>query len=366
MARYILGQKVPDEFNTVIKVKEQQRKLGVKVDGIWGPEPQAAYQASLKAAQHAGRGQYGKMPGLSGPHFSSVSQYAAYEAYPKDRYGANKGADTVAAITNVIHERAGGVGKTNAPGLQITGADLLTTIENGPVSGLMPTGYGIQHATTGAQQKHQAVNSKNRNTPQQNLENYLYATKPKTKEDVAELIRDNAQYIKEAAEAYGVDPRIIAGVIYAEQVNNVNYEDVFGDWIGFYGLLDTSIGLGQVKVSTAKIVEDMGYIPKTSATEGGWEFPVIGPVHGTETMAREMRLENNQMNIMYVAAYLRYWQDVWEDVYPQISNDPAILGTLYNLGVNAKAPNKSPQSTPFGDYVEENYAYLGQLLGLDS
>lgn len=36
MARYVLGQKVPDEFNTVVKVKEQQRKLGVKADGIWG------------------------------------------------------------------------------------------------------------------------------------------------------------------------------------------------------------------------------------------------------------------------------------------------------------------------------------------
>ncbi len=95
-------------------------------------------------------------------------------------------------------------------------------------------------------------------------------------------------------------------------------------------------------------------------------MPAIGLVHGSETMAREKRLENNQTNIMYVAAYLRYWQDVSEDVYPQINNDPAILGTLYNLGVRANAPNKSPRSTPFGDYVEENYTYLGQLLGLES
>ncbi len=233
------------------------------------------------------------------------------------------------------------------------------------VSEVGSPGYDVKPATIGTRQENQAVKGRNRNTPRQNLENYLYATKPKTKEDVAELIRDNAQYIKEAAEAYGVDPRIIAGVIYAEQVNNVDYGDVFGDWIGFYGLLDTSIGLGQVKVSTAKLVEDKGYIPKVSATERGWDLPVIGPVHGTETMAREKRLENNQINIMYVAAYLRYWQDVWEDVYPQISNDPAILGTLYNLGVNANAPNKNPQSTAFGDYVMENYTYLGELLGLD-
>ncbi len=56
MARYVLGQKVPDEFNTVVKVKEQQRKLGVKADGIWGPETRAAYQEGLKATQDAGYG----------------------------------------------------------------------------------------------------------------------------------------------------------------------------------------------------------------------------------------------------------------------------------------------------------------------
>ncbi len=69
MARYVLGQKVPDEFNTVSKVKEQQRKLGVKADGVWGPETRAAYETSLQATQYAGRGQYGKILGLVEPHF---------------------------------------------------------------------------------------------------------------------------------------------------------------------------------------------------------------------------------------------------------------------------------------------------------
>lgn len=333
MARYVLGQKVPEEFNTVVKVKEQQRKLGVKADGIWGPETRAAYQESLRATQYAGYGQYEKIPGLAEPRFSNVNQYSAHISPMLTR-------------TNTVR-------------------DTKPYMEN-RVSEVGSPGYDVKPATIGTRQENQAVKGRNRNTPQQNFENYLYATKPKTKEDVAELIRDNAQYIKAAAEAYGVDPRIIAGVIYAEQVNNVDYGDVFGDWIGFYGLLDTSIGLGQVKVSTAKLVEDKGHIPKASATEGGWDLPVIGPVHGTETMAREKRLENNQINIMYVAAYLRYWQDVWEDVYPQISNDPAILGTLYNLGVKANPPNENPQSNPFGDYVEENYIYIGRLLGLGS
>ena len=176
------------------------------------------------------------------------------------------------------------------------------------------------------QQTGQVVNNSNSMTAKQNFDNYLRNTKPKTKEEVAELIRDNAQYIKDAAEAYGVDPKIVAGVIYAEQVKNVNYADMAGDWVGYYGLLDTSIGLGQVKISTAKFIEDMGYIPKTSATEGGWDLPIMGPVYGTQTMAREMRLENNQVNTMYVAAYLKYFQDTWEEKNPEIASDPVILG----------------------------------------
>ena len=202
-------------------------------------------------------------------------------------------------------------------------------------------------------------------TPGQIFENYIYATKPKTKKKLQILYGIMHNILKMPRKYTELTPKIIAGVIYAEQDNNVNYKDMAGDWLGFYGLLDTSIGLGQVKVSTAKFIEDMGYIPRTSAAEWGWNLPVIGPVYGTETMAREMRLENNQMNTMYVAAYLKYWQDVWKKVYPEIESDTATLGTLYNLGKKANMPNTSPQSNPFGDDVSKNHAYMGQLLGGD-
>ena len=59
-----------------------------------------------------------------------------------------------------------------------------------------------------------------------------------------------------------IDSKLIAAVIYTEQANNMNFLDVLTDGIGgFYGI-DTSIGIGQVKVSTAKLLEDKGYMPK--------------------------------------------------------------------------------------------------------
>lgn len=82
-------------------------------------------------------------------------------------------------------------------------------------------------------------------------------------------------------------------------------------------------------------------------------------------MAREKRLENNQQNVLYVAAYLKYWQDTWKDVYPEIDGRSAVLGTLYNLGKNANPPNPSPIPNDFGNYVKENYYYMGKLLEMD-
>ena len=69
-------------------------------------------------------------------------------------------------------------------------------------------------------------------------------------------------------------------------------------------------------------------------------------------------------NVMYVAAYLKYWEDRWESKYTRISYDPAILGTLYNLGTRAKSPNANPKPNKFGKYVKDNYLHMGKLLGL--
>ena len=117
-------------------------------------------------------------------------------------------------------------------------------------------------------------------------------------------IRDNVDNILLFSRHFDVDPQVVAAVIFVEQYFNYDIKDKLTDWIAFYGI-DTSVGLGQIRLSTAKYIEDCGYIAQTSATEGGWEIPFIGIVHGTETMAREKRLENDEWNIAYVAAYIR-------------------------------------------------------------
>lgn len=69
-----------------------------------------------------------------------------------------------------------------------------------------------------------------------------------------------------------------------------------------------------------------------------------------------------QINIIYVAAYLKYMQDVWKKDYPQIASKPAILGTLYNIGSTKTHGN--PKSNEFGRYVKKFQKKIKRWLGL--
>lgn len=75
----------------------------------------------------------------------------------------------------------------------------------------------------------------------------------------AEKIRENADNILEAARAFGVDPQVVAGVIYTEQSENVDIVDTLTDWVGFYGVIDMSVGIGQVRMTTAEELENLGH-----------------------------------------------------------------------------------------------------------
>ncbi|MBE7052211.1 MAG: RHS repeat-associated core domain-containing protein [Ruminococcaceae bacterium] len=187
----------------------------------------------------------------------------------------------------------------------------------------------------------------------------------RSKEAADKIIKDNASYIISAAQNFGVNPGILAATIYAEQRLNVDWKDDYIDGIvGFYGM-DTSIGIGQVKISTAKLMEDEGYMPKISQTDAGWNVPIIGFVHGSEQMAREKVLEIPELNIKYAAGYLKYFQDEWEAVYPDIDGKTDILATLYNLGHKQTSPNSNPKPNDFGKFAKENYFHVRKLLGLE-
>lgn len=196
-----------------------------------------------------------------------------------------------------------------------------------------------------------------------------------SREDASAIIVNNATAIKNAGAYYGVNPAIIAACIFTEQVTNVNVLDSLTDIPAYFA--DTSIGIGQVKVSTARMLEDEGYIQKTTLHDSYdewhgnnfvqrevWYAPAYGYVEGTRDKAIAYRLTVESENINYVAAYLRYFQDRWKDVYPEIDGRTAVLATLYNQG-ERRPPHANPEPRPFGIQAKEEYYYMRELLDLD-
>lgn len=166
----------------------------------------------------------------------------------------------------------------------------------------------------------------------------------------ATTIRYYADYIHTIAKDFNVDENILASVIYFEQAYNIKtYHPILGDlreenqfdefWAKFPAFKgieiggvqlgnDPSLGLGQVKLTTAKRLEKSGYIR-----------PAM------DQRQRAKRLLDPYFNIRYVAAELAYQRNRWGNYLSNVKiNDKQYAGvwaTTYNLG-NGSTPHDNP------------------------
>jgi len=174
------------------------------------------------------------------------------------------------------------------------------------------------------------------------------------------VIKDNAEFIKKAAKEYGVNPGILGACIYAEHVLNVDTLDSLTDVFAGNRGVDTSIGVSQVKLSTAKRMEDLGYMPQIKSSADGSLASFLKADINTK---RVKALQDPETNIKYAAAYLKYFQDRWKEVYPEIDGRTAILATLFNQD-EKKSPHRTPQPNDFGRFARNNYFHINRLLGI--
>lgn len=227
-----------------------------------------------------------------------------------------------------------------------------------PISNIDPFGLAADESRGGANNNYYIYDGSN--TKFYPLEYYEYIDS-KAYNKIVNNLEDILYY----ANRYEVDPSIVAGVIFVEQYYNYDWKDVLTDWIGLTGVIDMSIGLGQVRMSTAKYLEDQGYVtPVEIQTNENNEFsPYLLMVHSNidrESLIRGTRLENDTWNINYVAAYIKALEDLWKKDFPEISSSPDILGTLYNLG-HEKKPNSTPKPNWFGEKVGDIYNMMGDV-----
>jgi hypothetical protein len=181
----------------------------------------------------------------------------------------------------------------------------------------------------------------------------------------SQKIVKNAKNILDSAERFGVDPQTLASILFTEQHYNVNLRDHLTDVpLALVGVNISSIGIAQIQYRRARELEQRGYMPITMATYVPIKIGNITVPRVVATARQNLiiKLMNDKINIDYAAAYLAYHQDTWREAYPNIANNPGVLGTLYNI--REKTPHSNPQvSKEFGIPVQNHYNAMGFLLG---
>ena len=138
--------------------------------------------------------------------------------------------------------------------------------------------------------------------------------------------------ISAAASRQGVDPELLLGILMDEYIRM--YPRGFGDLLGYFGLINASMGVAQVKGDVARKLSEEGY----------YTPPGYKPDMSRKELQR-MIADNPEVSINYAAAFVKYvdeaWgEEVWEQVPPEEKN--AILATLYSLEREPRKPG-SPE-----------------------
>jgi len=188
------------------------------------------------------------------------------------------------------------------------------------------------------------------------------------------LIKD-APVIQKAARDAGVSPRLIATTIVSEQIRLFTAErEVFKQIFAPLSILGVqsqfSLGVTGIKYDTAQQVETNLQDP-TSAFYLGPNFVHLLDFSSTadrdnERLTRLADQHDHYYSYLYTGLYLRQVTAQWQRAGVDISHQPGVLATLFNLGFAKSQPKSNPaiggaeievggQKYTFGGLAQEFY-----------
>lgn len=162
-----------------------------------------------------------------------------------------------------------------------------------------------------------------------------------------EVIAHLSKYKKiiiSAAKNFKIDPYIL-GAILIDEYTRMGVDDAL-DWLAVLGR-DTSVGLAQVKIETARKLIKAGYYnpnPKDSNLSKA----------NISTVSRKYLYQYvNQPahSIYFAAAYLRWLIDSWAP-FADLFKRPEAMGTLYSL---SQKPGELPPTTNRGRQIQNEF-----------
>lgn len=186
----------------------------------------------------------------------------------------------------------------------------------------------------------------------------IYIYQGENVDTTLKILKMNQNYIQKSAIHLNMNPRIIASIIYAERRLNINIIDRYENLLGHLGL-DTSIGIAQIRVSTASWIINSsvdtssafcvpqkywGFVPQAKTTE-----EILGI------------LQNDSLNIVLASLYVKQMMTYWGKYKYPINDCVDILATLYSKGIYIKGtntiivPHKNPVSNKMGKVAKAFY-----------
>ena len=157
--------------------------------------------------------------------------------------------------------------------------------------------------------------------------------------------------IEEAGRLTGVEPRMIASCLVGEQIRLFNTKrEQIKRYLGPLKALSVqsqfSYGVNGIKLSTAKMVED-NLRDTASPFYMGPDYEHLldfeSDDHETERYNRLVDYGNNLYSYIYTGCILHQTMLQWRRAGYEISNQPDILFTLFNVGFSQSEPKANPQ-----------------------
>lgn len=180
--------------------------------------------------------------------------------------------------------------------------------------------------------------------------------------DQKEILLENKAYINKYAKIFAISPRLLASIIYSEHKLNLKPGESTLDYIFAKSGYNSSLGIAQIKISTAEWIEEQ-INNKQSAFYLGLSFSkIIKESNSRSEMLN--KLSDPQTNILYAACYVAMILKVWGDElsFSELREiKVGITATLYTLGIvdsegKTRKPHPNAGMNNFGKTAQEFYS----------
>ena len=174
-------------------------------------------------------------------------------------------------------------------------------------------------------------------------------------------INEKNHLFMSASRKFDISVKYFKAIVLTERALNYDWFDEALDYPVALKGYNSSLGFCQIKLKTAYFVEKV-LSDSTSDFYPGHKFRGILKISKSPNILIK-KLQNDSLNILYAAAYLRIIINFWDKAGFSIINKPEIIGTLYSTGLflpngRIRKPNSTPKPNYFGKFVIENLKYF--------